>query len=284
MKFFVSVLVTLVSIFTLAFSDVAEAQRQRERPGRGGNNQPGRRPDNRQPDNRRPDDRRPDNRRPDDRRPDNRRPDNNDRNERDRRDRQDRRRGEVRRDRDNRRHDRERYRSDRYSRRDSWRRQPHWVQPRRDNRIHDSRFWGPRYNVWLGIRTRPLYFSFSYNWRRPMPSSTTWSYIDIEAVADNIEDLTQDIFNRMSRANPNMSYGLRQTLADLADSAENFNDSVETRDDYNDTLYDLFYLDTKVNEAQNALRSDFYGNAVSNDMRALRYYVDEMLYTYRQNY
>jgi hypothetical protein len=87
-------------------------------------------------------------------------------------------------------------------------------------------------------------------------------------------------------SNPNREYAdrLLRVLAEMEDAAENFNDAVNQGYDYSDSLNDLFYLEESIQNAERTL--DGYSKAylVDEEMRSMRYYVDELLWQYRQTY
>jgi hypothetical protein len=70
----------------------------------------------------------------------------------------------------------------------------------------------------------------------------------------------------------------------LEDAAENFDDSVVANEDFDDTLYDLFYLDLALSRVESNLKGFTQENLVDSRMQAFRYYVNELLFTYRQSY
>jgi hypothetical protein len=70
----------------------------------------------------------------------------------------------------------------------------------------------------------------------------------------------------------------------LEDAAENFDDAVVTNEDFDDTLYDLFYLDLALSRVEANLKGYSQETLVDSRMQAFRYYVNELLFTYRQSY
>ncbi|MNL69300.1 hypothetical protein D3C87_1941460 [compost metagenome] len=90
----------------------------------------------------------------------------------------------------------------------------------------------------------------------------------------------------MDRVALQNEYGLRlrRVLISLIDAAENFNDSVNDRYDWYDTLSDLFYLEAQVDLAEQTLSGYSQEWRVQEEMGSLRYYVNELLWTYRQNF
>ncbi|MNL10659.1 hypothetical protein D3C87_1314660 [compost metagenome] len=208
--------------------------------------------------------------------------------ERDNRNTIERRRDENRRDRDNRRDSFNRDRDNRRNERSSWNNRYRVNPPSRHAGYRDHSTWSSRYDRWWSGASRPSYYSPAQRirWHRPMPSPGVWRYSEVEQIADNLEYLSRDVFDSMDRVALQNEYGLRlrRVLVGLIDATENFNDSVSDRYDWSDTITDLFYLEAQLDLAEQTL--DGYSQAwrVQEEMGSLRYYVNELLWTYRQNF
>ena len=160
---------------------------------------------------------------------------------------------------------------------------------RRDiNMIRNPNRWVHRYDRWWAHFQRPQIVIFpEIVWYQPMPEVGSWSYYDTLVVAENLEQLSREVYDKMDAvASTTNEYGprLRNVLAQLADAADNLSDRVRETTDYSDTLYDLFHLETSLQLAERTL--DGYSKAflVEKEMKSMRFYVDEMLWTYRQHY
>ncbi|MES2854464.1 MAG: hypothetical protein V4692_01320 [Bdellovibrionota bacterium] len=207
-----------------------------------------------------------------------------------RRDQIDRRRTHVRDDRARRNDQILRQRDQIRAQRNQWRGR-HRVNVYRDiSRIRTQDRWSSRYDNWYGYCPRPRYVVHSrIRWYQPMPSPGSWQMAQVEAVAVNMEHLTRTIYDVMSdatRSNPNGEYVTRllRVLTELEDASENFTDAVNDGYDYSDSLNDLFYLEEAVQLAERTL--DGYSKAymVDQEMGSMRFHVEELLWTYRQNY
>ncbi|MES2854463.1 MAG: hypothetical protein V4692_01315, partial [Bdellovibrionota bacterium] len=100
---------------------------------------------------------------------------------------------------------------------------------------------------------------------------------------------TRDIYDQIGQVivtNPNSEYRhrLMRVLAEMEDAAENYADAVYAGYDYTDSLSDLFYLEDTVILAEKTLNGYSRSYIVEQEMKAMRYYVDELLWLYRQNY
>ena len=199
-----------------------------------------------------------------------------------------RRRDENRRDRDNRRDSFNRDRDNRRNERSSWNNRYRANPPSRRDGYRDHSTWTSRFDRWWSNVSRPSYYSPAQrmHWHRPMPAPGAWRYSEVEQIADNLEYLSRDVFDSMDRVALQNEYGLRlrRVLVGLIDATENFNDSVGDRYDWSDTINDLFYLESQLDLAEQTL--DGYSQAwrVQEEMGSLRYYVNELLWTYRQNF
>lgn len=166
------------------------------------------------------------------------------------------------------------------------------VGPRRDVRvIRDPARWGVRYNTWWTVSTRPVIYRpvRPIPWHRPMPSIGYWSYSELDIISDNLEYLSRDVYTTMSQVaplTPNREYAFRlmNVLGQLVNAAENYNDAVADSYDWSDSLYDLFNLDAALTTAETTLDGYSQAYRVDNEIRSLRYYVNELLWNYRQNY
>jgi hypothetical protein len=156
--------------------------------------------------------------------------------------------------------------------------------------IDDPRRWVGRYRTWWNnsnTQPDPIIVDNSEDWTvdmPPVPDDGVVPYLNVEAVALNIEGLVQEIYTKIDQAAPLDPTGLqlRQTLAALEDTAENYYDAVQANSDYSETLYDLFNLDMATQNAEHALQGYPEQPLVATRMATLRYYVNVLLYTYRQ--
>jgi hypothetical protein len=117
-----------------------------------------------------------------------------------------------------------------------------------------------------------------------------WTMADVDYVAVNLQYLTRSIYDIMSATvgpnHYNQEYAQRmpRVLAQLADAADNFAEAVDRSYDYTDTLDDLFYLESMVDLAEQTLDGFQYSYYSADEMAQLRYYVNELLWVYRQGY
>jgi Flp pilus assembly protein TadG len=121
-----------------------------------------------------------------------------------------------------------------------------------------------------------------------MPDYNQIDYSQIGTIATNLEYLTQEIYNTMSQAvayNPNREYAYRLTnvLSQLVNASANYTSSVYNNSYYRNSIRDLFYLESILDVTESTL--DGYSKAylVDDQVRALRFYVNQLLWIYRQN-
>ncbi|MFS4457791.1 hypothetical protein [Bdellovibrio sp. HCB2-146] len=171
--------------------------------------------------------------------------------------------------------------------REAWNNRFRIERPSRHSGYRDMNNWRPRYDRWYRDSRRPSYFSPSarIRWNRPMPAPGAWRYNQLENIADNLEYISRDVYETMDRVALYNEYGmrLRRVLVGLIDAADNFNDSVNSRYDWNDSLSDLFYLESQLDLAEQTLSGYSQAYRVQDEMGSIRYYVNELLWTYRQN-
>lgn len=157
--------------------------------------------------------------------------------------------------------------------------------------IRDHDHWSDRYDRWYDRCDRPsrIVHRRPIKWEHPLPDVDTWTYLDIQTVAINMEGITREIYEVMSQvtpSNPNREYAerLMRVLGDLAWASETFTDAVYNGYDYTESLNELFYLESQVDLTEWTL--DGYSKAylVDEEMRTMRYLVNELMWRYRQNY
>lgn len=156
--------------------------------------------------------------------------------------------------------------------------------------VRSPNTWVTRFSRWETRCDRPALpiYSRPVRWAEPMPEVIV-DYQSVELIAQNIEQLSRDVYQTMDsviNTNPNREYAARlmRVLGELADASENFTDAVYDSDDFSDSLNDLFFLETKVGLATQTLSGYSKEYLVTDEMRALRYYVEELLWQYRQKY
>lgn len=172
-----------------------------------------------------------------------------------------------------------------------------WFQNRRVNpfqrnisAIRSADRWAPRYDRWWANCLRPRYVQFVHiHWYEPMPVyvDAGMSYFDMQRVAENLEYTARDIYQTLDAVAPTETeYGqrLRRVLAQLIDATENYDDALDSADDISATLYDLFYLEDTVSLTEKTLDGYSQSYRVQEEMQAMRYYVNELLWNYRQQY
>jgi hypothetical protein len=155
--------------------------------------------------------------------------------------------------------------------------------------IHDHNYWYPRYSRWYSHCYRPVYYVIvrPIRWYVPMPDRALWSYNQVENVAMNLETLTRQIYEQVEAETynlPDYTGRVLPQLAQLAYAAEVYSDTVRTNYDFVDSINELFYLENMLDQAEATNRLYARSYVVDNEMRALRYYVNELLWIYRQNY
>lgn len=186
----------------------------------------------------------------------------------------------------------DRRRHDVFGRRDDFRRRFSFTIRRDVTVIRNPVRWSTNYNVWWtnGLRRPTIYRpAHVINWYVPMPEIGFWQYSQLDLVSDNIEYLTRDVYSTMASASlstPNREYAMRlmNVLGQLVDAAENYNDAVTGSYDWSDSLYDLFYLESSLSLAETTLDGYSQEYRVIEEIRSLRFYVDELMWTYRTNY
>ncbi len=195
------------------------------------------------------------------------------------------RREQLRRDRAGRIHDFNHHRAYIRDYRNSWRFKFRFAFQRDIVRIRNHQMWANRYGIWYSDCVRPAWISYTLpiQWYRPMPDYGTWNYSHVETVADNMEFLTRNLYETVAQYGSSADYVL-PALEQLADAAENFDDAVNDNDDWTDSLNDLFYLEQMLDQAENNFGGQEAQFGVDSEMRSLRYYVNELLWTYRQNH
>ena len=122
-----------------------------------------------------------------------------------------------------------------------------------------------------------------------MPSHDIWDYAQVELVAGNLEYLSEKIYDTMEDpsvpyANPEYGVRLQGVLVDLIGAATNYDDAVKDSDDWSGSIDDLFYLDQQLSLTEKTLNGFSQEYRVREDVREFRYYVDELLWQYQQNY
>ena len=164
--------------------------------------------------------------------------------------------------------------------------QPDW------GRIRDNDHWRDRYGRWIDHcqRPTPIVITRPIRWEQPVPDySQMWSYTDLETVAIDLEGLTRTIYDVMAQvtpSNPNRAYAMRLmgVLADLEVASEGYTDALYNGTDYIDSLNELFYLDAELTLTEQTLDGYSKSYMVDQEMRSMRFYVNELLWQYRQNY
>lgn len=180
--------------------------------------------------------------------------------------------------------------SDMQNARNSWRNSYHVNIVRDINAIHNAARWADRLTRWeTGCVQPPSRYFNNIRWIYPMPSETSWSYAQLDVVSSDLENLSRDIYAQMAQvaySTPNREYSARlmNVLGQLVDAAENYDDAVDNSYDWSDSLDDLFYLDNTLTTAEQTLDGYSQAYLVQNQMEALRYYVNQLLWTYHQNY
>jgi hypothetical protein len=155
--------------------------------------------------------------------------------------------------------------------------------------IRSPHTWSNRYDRWSRHTYRPSHpiLTRPIRWYEPIyddvPAAET-----LEATAVNMENLAREVYEVMDgviHTNPNREYAerLMRVLGEMVDASENFTDTVYDREDYQETLYDLFYLEEKVEIAIRTLYGYSKEYLVEDEMRALDYYVEELLWQYQVN-
>jgi hypothetical protein len=122
-----------------------------------------------------------------------------------------------------------------------------------------------------------------------MPGYGHWDYVQVEYVAENLEDLANRIYDTMAHpgvpyANPAYRLRLMAALEGLAGATENYVDEVERSFHWSDTIHDLFYVDEQLELVERTLSGFSQSYRVQTEMRLFRYYVNELLWQYRYNY
>jgi hypothetical protein len=73
-------------------------------------------------------------------------------------------------------------------------------------------------------------------------------------------------------------------LAYLDDAAVAFTDAVDQGYDFSDSLNELFYLEDELGKLVRTLDGFSPSYRVDDEMRTMRFYVNELLWVYRQHY
>ncbi len=182
-----------------------------------------------------------------------------------------------------------RHRDDNRDRRHQWRNKHDWRHDR-DPRTRQWNYWGFQFNLWYGKTLRPKYYSIpGFYWVRPMPNYGLWNYYQVEIAAQNLENLSERIYDIMTDpgiryVNPSYRVKLVKALSSLVGAAQDYTDSVSDSYDWYESMGDLFYLNQELNRTETVLRGFSQARRVEREMRYMRYYVNELLWQYRQNY
>lgn len=170
-----------------------------------------------------------------------------------------------------------------------WNNSPYRVD--RGSWIRSNDYWRGRWDQWYIDTYRP---SPIVRYPRTTPSpwpdyGSNWSLAQVEAVAQNMESITETIYSIMTpvvQTSPNREYAdrLPRVLAEFADASQAFTDAVYSGNDFTDSLNELFYLESKLLLAEKTLDGYSQSYRVSDEMRTMRYYVSELLWVYRQSY
>jgi hypothetical protein len=188
----------------------------------------------------------------------------------------------------NHRGDLDRYRRGIDTHRNEWTHRHNWGW-HGDPHHNDPIFWRNRFNVWWDVCPRPVYVRVTYVWWVPMPPYGAWDYVQVETVAENLEYLSEKIYDTM--ADPNVPYvnpayqqRLMQALADLVGAAHNYEDAVRNSVDWDGSLNDLFFMEQQLSLVEQTLSGFSQEYRVQPDVAQFRYYVDELLWQYHQVY
>jgi hypothetical protein len=155
--------------------------------------------------------------------------------------------------------------------------------------IRSPHTWSNRYDRWSRHTVRPYrpVLTRPIRWYEPIYDAVP-AAVTLETTATNMENLAREVYEVMDgviHTNPNREYAerLMRVLGEMVDASENFTDTVYDREDYQETLYDLFYLEDKVDIAIRTLDGYSKEYLVQDEMQALEYYVEELLWQYQVN-
>lgn len=132
--------------------------------------------------------------------------------------------------------------------------------------------------------TKTIYYKYE------MPyASGRWSEKEVARVSVNLEGLTKAIYDTMTIAvgkSTNAAYKtkLRKVMMEVVDAQENLTNTVYASGDLRTSLYDLLYLNSKINLLIKTLDGYSGASLVNNEMKALRYQVNEIMWSYRARY
>lgn len=95
-----------------------------------------------------------------------------------------------------------------------------------------------------------------------------------------------EIMDRAVSSSSNAAYKvkLRQVMMELVDANENMTDLVFLNYPVKNQVYDLFYLNAKVNLAIQTLNGYSNASNVQDQMAVVRYYVSELMYVHRKSF
>ncbi len=159
--------------------------------------------------------------------------------------------------------------------RSEWRHRRPIVVHRDIGYIRSPHSWTSRYDRWSRHTLRPVHpiLSRPIRWYQPIYEDVP-PVEALETTAVNMENLAREVYEVMDgviHTNPNREYAerLMRVLGEMVDAAENFTDTVYDREDYQETLYDLFYLEEKVDFAIRTLDGYSKEYLVQDEMQAL---------------
>lgn len=134
-----------------------------------------------------------------------------------------------------------------------------------------------RYSQWYANSVRPDASSLpqTINWFQQMPDIGDWSYGDIIVVAANLESLTRDVYAEVQQPQ----------VASLIAVAQAYSNSVISGSDTTDSLTNLLEFDGQLEKVESELSEAAQSSqSLSDELSALRYFVEELKFDYRVNY
>jgi hypothetical protein len=148
--------------------------------------------------------------------------------------------------------------------------------------VRGNALWANRYASWYFGCEEPLVVAYNLAWFEPMPAAEVYSYDQVEVVSTNLEDEARVLYQNVSQLTNDPA--VLNALAQLVDATEYYTDAVYAGSDYSDTLNNLFYVDSTLTAAEQVLQTRTTNSAIVTEVGALRYYVNKLLWSYRQNY
>ncbi len=160
--------------------------------------------------------------------------------------------------------------------------------------IHDNVRWQHRHNRWWDhyLYYTPVRPRFSFRIILPIPYpiyyDRYWSWAEINQAAGALENHSQNFYEQAERElwqNSPWNNEALNAFYDMVEAAQIYNDALDRYSyNYRDTLYELFNLEEKMNEAKVYVNSGYLNRDLVNSFSWIEYHVQQLLWNYRNKY